>query len=102
MGVYGIVLRVRHNQLMKSIFRKTIFFKHLFALLKECFLLIAVGSCFCNSCHQLTILARLAQLMPHFCSHTHKLIVDDTTLLELLIQIVLLVETYIKRQCQYK
>ena len=102
MGVYGIVPCIQHNQLMKSIFRKTIFFKHLFALLKEDFLLIAVGSSFSNSCHQFPIFAHLAQLMPHFRSDADKLIIDSATFLELLIQIVLLVETYIKRQCQYK
>ena len=102
MRVDSKVLCVRFNHFMKSAFWKAGTFNHFLALLEEDFLLLTVGSGFRNGSHQFTILARLAQLMPHFCSRTHKLIVDDTILLELLIQIVLLVETYIKRQCQYK
>ena len=85
MRIDSIVLCIGHDHRMKGILREAVLFKHFLALLKKCLLLIAIESSFSNSCHQLAIFARFTQLMPHFCGHTYKLIIDNAALLELFV-----------------
>ena len=102
MRVDGKMLCVRFNHFVKRTFRKAKLLNHILPLLEKAFLFLAVGNSFRNGCHQSTILVCLVQLMPHFRSCTDKLIIDSAAFLKFLVQIVLLIEIDIQRQCQYK